>query len=88
MKTKIFFFLMVLMILFVSTAIPQGHDAGDAPDPGYPTLAANNGAFHVIVPGFHLGLNVDGEADGQPSPNARGDDLNGQDDADGGDLPG
>ena len=57
-------------------------DFGDAPDfavaPGYPTLLTNNGARHEIVPGGPwLGDNTDapdGEADGQPDPNALGDD--------------
>ena len=51
-------------------------DWGDAPDPTYPTLAANNGAAHVIVPGLMLGKTVDGEGDGQPTAIATGDDNN------------
>ena len=58
-------------------------DFGDAPDPTYPTLAASNGAAHVIVPGFFLGSGVDWDADGQPDPNALGDDNDGTDDEDG-----
>ena len=58
-------------------------DWGDAPDPTYPTLRSSNGAYHVIVPGFHLGAGVDGESDGQPSPEALGDDHAGPDDEDG-----
>ena len=50
-------------------------DYGDAPDPSYPVLLANNGARHVIRPGFHLGAAVDPDSDGQPSLNAVGDDL-------------
>lgn len=49
-------------------------DFGDAQDPTFPTLAANNGAAHVIVPGVRLGASIDGEPDGQPDPNALGDD--------------
>jgi uncharacterized repeat protein (TIGR01451 family) len=49
-------------------------DFGDAPDPGYPTLLASNGAFHAIDPAFFLGAGVDGEADGQPNEGATGDD--------------
>ncbi|MCP4709389.1 MAG: T9SS type A sorting domain-containing protein [Planctomycetes bacterium] len=49
-------------------------DWGDAPDPFYPTLAANNGANHAIVPGFFLGLAIDAEPDGQPDGQASGDD--------------
>ncbi|MDD5094246.1 MAG: MopE-related protein [Dehalococcoidia bacterium] len=69
-------------------------DWGDAPDsaaaPGYPTLNTNSGANHGIVSGFMLGVQIDGEADGQPTANADGDDLNpaadpaaGRDDEDG-----
>ena len=56
-------------------------DWGDAPDsaaaPHYPTLAANNGANHVIVPGVYLGTmgDPDGEPDGQPDSAASGDDI-------------
>ncbi|HLG25458.1 MAG TPA: DUF11 domain-containing protein, partial [Candidatus Gracilibacteria bacterium] len=39
-------------------------DFGDAPDPGYPTLAANNGARHTIVAGKYLGTSVDADPDG------------------------
>ncbi|VGO19297.1 GEVED domain-containing protein [Pontiella sulfatireligans] len=48
-------------------------DWGDSPT-GYPTLAANNGAHHVIMSGMFLGNQVDSEPDGQPSINADGDD--------------
>jgi hypothetical protein len=56
-------------------------DWGDAPDsptaPGYPTLAGNSGASHLIgVPGGpFMGQCVDAEPDGQPTPPADGDDL-------------
>lgn len=55
-------------------------DFGDAMDRPtglgmYPTLLVNNGARHVIVPGVFLGQSVDAEHDGQPTPNADGDDL-------------
>jgi uncharacterized repeat protein (TIGR01451 family) len=63
----------------VATLTVQGLDFGDALDPGYPTLLANNGARHVIVPGLHLGATVDSESDGQPNSSATGDDLNGND---------
>jgi len=58
-------------------------DWGDAPDPPYPTLAATNGARHVIVPGLFLGTSVDPEPDGQPGAGALGDDGDGNDDEDG-----
>ena len=58
-------------------------DWGDAPDPSYPTLSANNGANHVIVPGLMLGNLIDAEIDGQPDATATGDDLNNLADEDG-----
>jgi len=61
----------------------QEYDFGDAPDPPYPTLVANNGARHIIVEGFHLGSLVDGDPDGQESSDARGDDTDGMGDEDG-----
>ncbi|MGD8412943.1 MAG: GEVED domain-containing protein, partial [Candidatus Latescibacterota bacterium] len=58
-------------------------DFGDAPDRPYPTLLANNGARHSIVPGVFMGNQIDGELDGQPDPVAMGDDLAGLPDEDG-----
>src|SRR5205823_5576492 len=59
-------------------------DFGDAPDSlGYPTLMIFNGARHRLVPGIYLGTRIDFEPDGQPDPNATGDDLNGINDDDG-----
>jgi uncharacterized repeat protein (TIGR01451 family) len=60
-----------------AAALALFRDFGDAPDPTYPTLLANNGARHLIVPGFYLGTNVDAEVDGQPNSTATGDDLAG-----------
>lgn len=57
-------------------------DYGDAPSP-YPTLLAQNGARHSFSNTFCLGTVVDGEAEGQPDPNAKGDDIVGVDDEDG-----
>ncbi len=59
---------------------PLAPDFGDAPDaldtPRYPTLRANNGAFHLVTEDrFFLGQRVDVEPDGFPSPDAQGDDL-------------
>ncbi|MEL6894962.1 MAG: Ig-like domain-containing protein, partial [Planctomycetota bacterium] len=57
-----------------------GLDFGDAPDPvnglpgQYPTLAANDGARHVIG-GPRLGNLVDAEPEGQPTQTSDGDDL-------------
>jgi len=50
-------------------------DFGDAPDPTYPTLLANNGARHLAGQ-LRMGLNIDTEADGQPTAAANGDDIN------------
>ncbi len=65
-------------------------DLGDAPDPldatpgNYPTLRANNGARHIIIPQMlYMGSQLDGEADGQPTANADGDDNTDSDDEDG-----
>jgi hypothetical protein len=51
-----------------------GLDFGDAPDPTYATLLANDGARHLAV-GPTLGVARDTEPDGQPTPSADGDDL-------------
>lgn len=61
----------------------QEIDWGDAPDPTYPTLAASNGANHVIVPGIFMGALIDAEPNGQPNLGATGDDIAGVDDEDG-----
>ena len=58
-------------------------DYGDAPDPTYPTLAANNGANHVIVAGIRMGALIDSEQNGQPNAAANGDDTANLDDEDG-----
>ncbi len=58
----------------LTQAPPVRYDWGDAPA-GYPTLAADNGARHIIA-GPWLGDasdRPDAEADGQPQPNALGD---------------
>jgi len=52
-------------------------DYGDAPENTismYPTVFANNGAHHTIIPGIFLGSLVDPEPDGQPDTNANCDD--------------
>jgi autotransporter-associated beta strand protein len=67
-------------------------DYGDAPDgtslpngvvAHYGTLLANNGARAGLLANFHLGALEDGEADGQPSSDAKGDDTHGLADEDG-----
>ena len=61
-------------------------DYGDAPEP-YPTLKADNGPRHVISGTVRLGDLRDPELDGQPDPDALGDDHNdGIDDEDGVDF--
>ncbi|MEA3408717.1 MAG: GEVED domain-containing protein [Candidatus Eisenbacteria bacterium] len=71
-------------LAFVITTLEHDElDWGDAPDPTYPTYGASNGAHHLIVPGVYMGASIDGELDGQPHPNALGDDLAGIDDEDG-----
>jgi hypothetical protein len=65
---------------------PNGVDFGDAPDAPFPTFTIRNGARHLIVPGYHMGVTIDAEPDGQPSPAANGDDITppaGPDDEDG-----
>jgi hypothetical protein len=83
-------------LAFVITSHQQDElDWGDAPDfpgaLGYPTLAIHNGANHAIVAGGPwLGDNTDlpdPEGDGQPDPNALGDDNDGNDDEDGVAIP-
>jgi CSLREA domain-containing protein len=71
---------------FEAEGTAPAFDHGDAPAP-YPTLAADNGARHLLADGRPaLGL-IDSEADGLPSESADGDDLTGVDDEDGVDLP-
>lgn len=56
-------------------------DWGDLPS-SYGTRAGDSpsgGPSHVIIPGFQLGGAIDGEVNGQPTPNADGDDVIGQD---------
>lgn len=52
---------------------PIVYDYGDAPDPTYPTLKANNGARHGQLSARKLGATADDETDGQPTANADGD---------------
>jgi len=64
---------------------PPELDFGDAPDPPYPTLRGRDGARHVITPGPHFcdaagGGLPDADPDGQPDPQALGDDNDGNDD--------
>ena len=70
-------------LLRIDATPPPDLDFGDADDPTYPTLLANDGARHTIVPGYHLGASIDAEPNGQPDPAALGDDNDGNDDEDG-----
>jgi len=67
------------------TVLPApDYDFGDAPDPDYPTLLANDGARHIIDSEWYLGAAIDEEDDGQPDSHAVGDDTDvGGDDDDG-----
>ncbi|MBN1482564.1 T9SS C-terminal target domain-containing protein [candidate division KSB1 bacterium] len=58
-------------------------DFGDAPEPMYQSLFETNGAHHFIDPDVYLGSRIDKEVNGQPEPDALGDDNNGIDDDDG-----
>ena len=58
-------------------------DYGDAPDAGYQTLRASDGARHRVRSGIHLGATVDVDLDGSASPLANGDDTAATDDEDG-----
>jgi hypothetical protein len=51
-----------------------GSDYGDAPRP-YPTLLANGGPRHTILPDYYLGTGVTADTDGQPNSNAASDGL-------------
>jgi hypothetical protein len=77
-------------LAFVIVGEEIERDWGDAPDPPYPTWSFSNGANHIIG-GPWLGDqtdNPDPEADGQPDPNAMGDDTwDGNDDEDGVQIP-
>ena len=72
-----------VQVLIGNVELAAPLDFGDAPDPGYATLLANDGPRHTIVPGVFLGTGVDAEADGQPHSRALGDDSNGADDEEG-----
>lgn len=63
-------------------------DFGDAPD-SYCTTELVDGPRHeILINGLKLGSLIGGEADGQPTTDAKGDDINtGNDDEDGVDLP-
>ena len=45
---------------------PHDLDFGDAPDT-YQTLSGSNGASHVVLDDFHLGVSIDAESNGKPT---------------------
>lgn len=71
--TAVLFFALAAAGTALAQTIPI--DFGDAPPP-YPTLQANGGASHTIQAAVFLGAAIDGEANGQPSALANGDDTN------------
>jgi len=81
------FILLCVLVMAFPALCQDVYDWGDAPDtagvPGYATLAANNGANHLIGGGVFLGSSVDAESDGQPTVGATGDDNDGSNDDDG-----
>ena len=82
--SEITFILLVLIGLSATNAWAGSTvDYGDAPDPTYPTLLANDGARHNSAGFPTLGTTVDNDLDGQPNATATGDDTNGADDEDG-----
>ena len=71
------------MAFAITSVEPEDMDFGDAKDPTYPTLLASDGARHIIDAVTFMGASIDADADGQPHPNALGDDNDGNDDEDG-----
>ncbi|NQT24947.1 choice-of-anchor D domain-containing protein [candidate division KSB1 bacterium] len=69
-------------VIIIDSTEFEGYDFGDAPSP-YPTLHADNGAYHLIDSNYKFGASVDAETDGQPDANALGDDNDGNDDEEG-----
>jgi len=67
---------------YMISVLAAQYDFGDAPDPTFPTLLANNGARHKIG-NLLLGTMVDADVDGHPAVDATGDDSDGVDDEDG-----
>ena len=78
-------------ILYADEEIIEELDYGDAPD-SYQTLLASDGARHAANPEYSVWLGdftdaPDAEPDGQPSAPADGDDMDGNDDEDGVNIP-
>jgi hypothetical protein len=47
----------------LTISLGEGFDYGDAPDPSYASLKANNGPRHTVISGFQLGNTVTIDAD-------------------------
>ncbi|MBM9606251.1 fibronectin type III domain-containing protein [Desulfopila inferna] len=69
------FFICFNLLFCYSPAGASVIDSGDAPDPTFPTLYANNGANHILGGSAYLGSCVDADLDGQPTAGADGDDT-------------
>jgi len=83
LSVLIFFFIFSTASLAFSPNADAAYDYGDAPDPTYPTLLANNGARHIASRDYYLGTSIDPENDGQPNSTATGDDNDSGYDEDG-----
>ena len=89
----VFLLLNLTGLPLIGQEIDLGIDFGDSPDdvnaPGYPTLIDNKGASHFIGGPWFGDVNdvPDADSDGQPDPNALGDDANDFDDENGITLP-
>ena len=71
------------MAFIITSQDLEPMDFGDADDPTYPTYLVNDGARHLLDGATFMGISVDPEFNGQPDPNALGDDNDGNDDEDG-----
>ncbi|MCD4690424.1 hypothetical protein K8S17_03085 [bacterium] len=80
---RLFLIATLMLALSVPAFAQIGEDFGDAPDPGYPTYAASNGAFHPFTLAYKMGALIDAEQDGQPDAASLGDDNMTTDDEDG-----
>ncbi len=63
-----------MLAAYAYAAEPQRYDFGDASDPGFPSLLANNGARHQDTGKIWLGTSVNAEVDALVSDRDAGDD--------------
>ena len=70
-------------MILIRENIQGGFDFGDVPDSGYPVLLGDDGARHLVDGVTFLGTVIDAENDGLPAGDAKGDDMDNQDDEDG-----